>query len=294
MNPPPNLPLDRVQRWFQAVILHPNGIAAGVESDEARAEIDAPSADALVTPSTRLTAIERLQVYGHAYFARLLECLQDEFPAFRHAVGDEAFHAFVFGYLQAYPSRSYTLSQLGARFPQYLAETEPTEAEGAALGGLWTRFVVDLVRLERLYSDVFDGPGMERETLLQPGDLLAIPPDRWGDVRLVPAESLRVVEFAFPVDEYAAAVRRKEEPDFPEPAPRWLAIYRANYIVRRQTLTEPEYHLLRALAESRPLAEAIGAAVDHGASTETLADDLRAWFTDWTSRGFFRRVQLDP
>ncbi len=121
--------LDAIQRWMQTVIMNPHGVHAGVDSDDARHLIDVATdqVEAVVTRSHNLTALERLDIYHRAYFARLIECLRDEFPVILHALGDETFDAFALGYLQKYPSRSYTLNQLGTRFPQYLAETRPEQ-----------------------------------------------------------------------------------------------------------------------------------------------------------------------
>src|SRR5262245_9550410 len=124
----PNHPcrdLGQVQRWMQAAIMHPGGVDEGIVSAEARGHIDVgpDQAEIVLTRSRALTALERLAVYGHAYYARLLECLREEFPVLKHALGEEVFAAFAFGYLQHYPSRSYTLFQLGSNFPRYLAET---------------------------------------------------------------------------------------------------------------------------------------------------------------------------
>src|SRR6516162_5491651 len=123
--------LDRLQRWLQSVITHPGGVAAGVASDEARRLIDVAPADAgrVVTRSRALTALERLEIYHRAYHARLLECLREEFPVLEHALGRDVFDQFALGYLQKYPSHSYTLNQLGTCFPQFLAESRPPASD---------------------------------------------------------------------------------------------------------------------------------------------------------------------
>src|SRR5260370_120642 len=119
--------LGQIQRWMQAAIMHPVGVAEGIASAEARGYIDVgpDEAETVVTRSRALSALERLTIYGYAYYARLLECLREEYPVLKHALGEEVFDAFAVGYLQQYPSRSYTLFQLGAHFPRYLAETRP-------------------------------------------------------------------------------------------------------------------------------------------------------------------------
>ena len=45
--------------------------------------------DAVILASRQQSATQRLAVYSHAYFARLLDVLRELFPCVRHAVGDE-------------------------------------------------------------------------------------------------------------------------------------------------------------------------------------------------------------
>src|ERR1700727_1403841 len=111
---PRDLPqLAQIQRWLQAVITHPGGVEEGLDSEEARANVDLPAerVEQIVDPSKRRTSVERLEVYANAYYARLVECLRDEYPALLHAAGEEVFDGLAFGYLQSYPSQSYTLSE---------------------------------------------------------------------------------------------------------------------------------------------------------------------------------------
>ena len=229
--------LDQIQRWLQAVIMHPEGVSAGIESQEARSEIDVTPdrIEQVVDPSKRRTSVERIEVYANAYYARLLECLRDEFPALLHAVGEEVFDGLAFGYLQAYPSTSYTLSDLSRHFAQFLEETRPREEEDESPS--WPDFMIDLARLERTYSEVFDGPGAERLKLLGADEIQAIPPDEWPSARLIPVPCLRLLALRYPVQEYATGVRKKEDPPLPDPEPTWLAVSRINYVVRRWTLS---------------------------------------------------------
>src|SRR5260370_15904159 len=130
----------------------PHGVHAGVGSDDARRAIDvsAEAVEGVVTRSRSLTALERLDIYHRAYFARLVECLRDEFPVLVHALGEDAFDAFALNYLQRYPSRSYTLNHLGTRFPHYLAETRPDDGDALS----WPDFLIDLATLELTFGEV--------------------------------------------------------------------------------------------------------------------------------------------
>jgi hypothetical protein len=273
--------------------MHPLGIAEGIASSDARGHIDAgpDQAETVISRSLALTAIERLAIYGHAYYARLLECLREEFPALRHALGEEVFDAFGVAYLEQYPSRSYTLFQLGANFPRFLAETRPDREGGSAAS--WPDFLIDLARLELTFSAVFDGPGVESEALLDPAQLRLISPERLLEARLVGVPCLRLLALHYPVHRYFTSVRRNEEPDLPEPAETFLAVTRRRYVVRHFELSRPAYELLSALLAGEPLGQAIARAIESaGADLDGLAESLRTWFHDWAAQGFFRAVDF--
>jgi hypothetical protein len=164
MNEPRELKL--IQRWMQAVIMHPGGVTAGINSTQAQSEIGVTSneIERLVERSRNLSSIERLEVYGNAYHARLLECLRDEFPGLVHAAGEEAFDALAFGYLQSYPSQSYTLSNL-AHFPRYLRR--PVGRDGNRQRASWPDF--RSTRDARItYSEVLTVPASKANDFCRP------------------------------------------------------------------------------------------------------------------------------
>ncbi len=286
--------LAQLQRWMQSVVTHPDGVAAGIASPGAREEIDVALEDieTVVTRSNALSSVERLHVYANAYYARLLECLAEEFPALVHALGDDGFGGLAFGYLQDSPSTSYTLCDLGSRFPDYLEKTRPPRDEEDTPD--WADFLIDLARLHRLYSEVFDGPGLEKRALLQTDDLLAVPPDCWDRVRFEFAPCFRLVTFRFPVHEYASAVRLQQEAEVPEAADTFLAISRIDYRVRRWSLDREQHALLSSLAAGEGLADAIAASVAVGdVDLESIARQLRSWFAEWAAGRFFVGVRVD-
>jgi hypothetical protein len=286
--------LDAIQRWMQTVIMNPHGVESGVESDDARRVIDVGTADVegVVTRSRNLTALERLDIYHNAYFARLVECLRDEFPVLRHALGDEAFDAFALSYLQRYPSRSYTLNHLGTRFPQYLAETRPAE-EGD--GPSWPDFLIDLATLELTFGEVFDGPGAEGQPLLDAERLQSLEPERWLASRLVPVPCLRLLTLRFPVNKYYRAVRKKKKPAVPQASPSFLAVTRRQYVVRHYQFPRLQHVLLSALVSGQTVGDAIQTTADAaGPQRSRLAGLLHKWFRNMTAEGFFQAIEPPP
>jgi hypothetical protein len=291
--------LDVVQRWFQAVVTHPDGVAGGLASPAANrfVPLDRDGLERLVRRSSRLTAEQRLSIYANAYYARLLECLADCFPVLRRVLGAEVFAGFAFDYLQRYPSRSYTLDRLAESFPRFLEETRPDRpAPGEAA---WPDFLVDLATLELAIAQVFDGPGAEGEPLLTPAELGPLRADgRFAAARLKAVPCLRLLRFRYPVNAFYTAARAPagrpgrevpaEELPFPEPAVEHVALSRADFVVRRHELSPLEHAILAALLGGASVGEAIAA----GAAGSDLADDdlaarLDATFRRWTAAGFF-------
>ena len=288
----PTHDLDRIQAWFQSVIMHSGGVEPGMRTDAARACIDIGPAEieAVVLPSRHQTSVERLEIYARAYFARLLECMRAEYPVMVAALGEELFDQFAIAYLEEHPSRSYTLDHLGARFPEFLAETRPGDAQG---DNSWLDFLVDLARLEWSIAEVFDGPGAENSPLLDKDRILAIPPEHWFDIRLVPVPCLRVVRLDFPVQDYYRALRTRQDANPPERAETFLAITRRNYVVRHFPLSPPEAHVLTAIVVGATVGEAISELpLESEADMAELAAQLRDWFRRWSAEGLFLDATL--
>ncbi len=285
--------LAPIQRWMQAVIMHPDGVEAGLASDAARQHLDVAPADVeqVIERSEAQTSVERLSIYANAYYARLLECLGEEFPILRQTLGEETFNGFAFGYLQSYPSQSYTLGKLGENFARYLAETQPAESEDGDMPANWPEFLIDLATLEWTFSQVFDGPGVEHETLLTSEQLQAIDAEQWPAARLEVVQCLKLLALRFPVNAYYTAMRRDESPPIPGPSASWVAITRREFIVRRHELNLRQFELLSALIAG----ETIGAAIERaaaapGANVEQFIVELGDWFREWAANDFFRRV----
>lgn len=279
--------LDQLQRWMQTVISWPGGVEAGIASEAAQSNISLETSEleTVVTASSRQTSLERMGIYANAYYARLLECLSEEYPALVCAMGKTAFGAFSMEYLQEYHPTSYTLCELGAHFPQFLREHKPPADENEVN---WTDFLIEIATLERVYSEVFDGPGIEQETLLTADALNSIKPEEWPELSLKMAPCFRLLQFQFPVHEFITNVRKGNAPQIPEQQITCLAITRRNYIVRREEITQAEYFLLSKLQQGLKVGEAITHFAESGLmEPEELGAKLHEWFKHWTTAAFF-------
>ncbi len=285
-------PLNTIQRWLQAVITHPEGVRAGIDSPTTRqlVEVTQSNVEQVIHPSREMTSLDRLQIYGRAYFGRLLECLAAQFPAVRHAVGEEGFNGLAFGYLVDHPSKSYSLSTLGSSFDEYLTATRPPRSDEPDFAD----FLIELARLERVYAEVFDGPGPERSPDLNASELAGLSPQEFADSRLIFHSCVRLLTLRFPVHEYATAIRRGLEPTSPVARPIHLVVTRRDYIVRRFEVTKPQFQLLTSLMGG----ETVGAALiqllaEPTTEAETLQADLQSWFREWSAAPLFAELIRD-
>ena len=278
----PEVPLQRVQRWMQSVVVHPGSVEEGVSSPDAEAEVPARRVGDVILPSQSLTPVERVGIYHGMYLLRMEEALESDYPALQHFLGHQNFRTLVAGYVQAHPSRSYTLNRLGDHLPDYVA---------AAPGLPRREFCHELARLELLVTQVFDAPQTQG---LSADAIAAVPAEAWERARLFPVAAFRMGAFRYPVNAYLESTKGD---DHVHPKPRrrdaWVAIFRRDYRVRRLDLTRPAYELLGDLVAGRTLGEAVGLALRRSGKRGPSADDLFRWFRDWISAGMFARVELE-
>jgi len=278
-------PLVTLQRWLQSVIVHPAGIERGILAPESQAEIPLriEELESVILPSRALSAVDRLAIYGNAYFARLIGCLREQFPALHFMLGDEAFDAVAFAYLQEHPSTSYTLGHLARQFADYLEATRPPCDDSAADDS--TDLVIDLARLEWTMDEVFDGPGEEEMESTIAARLAEIPSDAWPNVRLEVSQSLRLLELRFPLDTYYSAARAGRQHDMPMRGASCLVVWRRNYVVRRWEISREAFALLRELASGAVLATALERAAASCDDFPAFVARVPEWFREWGEAG---------
>lgn len=273
------LPLGRVQRWMQDVVVHPGPVDEAIAA--AAGQLPPERLPEVVLPSRSLAPSERVGIYQGMYLLRMEEALESDYPALKRFLGPRGFRALVRDYVASFPSRSYTLNRLGDHLPEFVLRA----------GGLRHRaFGHDLARLELALTQVFD----EAETPpIRPEAVAAVPEDQWPSARLRPIAAFRLLALRHPVNAYLETLRDKRRR-----RPRvhrkdgWVVVFRRDYSVYRLELSRAAHGLLSELAAGRPLGAAVTAAVrQHGrrAASETA---LYRWFRQWMASGMFRAVDL--
>ena len=265
MNKAHAIPLKDLQAWMQQMIIDPQGAGeapAGLES--------------IIKPSSKLSGRQRLNIYQRAYVARLRDCMAKQFSALEYALGKDLFQRFADEYLEAHPSTSYTLMDLGARFADFLEATRPDKDQRESLPD----FMIELIQFEYHLNTLFDVKADENYLLAD----AATPDDR---LQLIPVFEL--FAFRFPINWYYTEFINSRDPDLPFPRASYSVIKRHNYRLGMFELRPEQYLFLRDLKAGRYVIEAKQMIVErHDDQATQLNEVWPHWRKAWISAGFFR------
>jgi len=258
--------LRDTQQWMLNALVHPTGTEAAL-------------ADTMIVTSPKLSARDQLAIYQRSYYSRLITCMAEQFPALGHALGAQLFAGFAREYLEAEPSDSYTLHELGRRFPGHLQATRP-DRDGPPES--WINFMVDLATFERQLFVLFDAPGAE-------GQPPPTPDTSDDDLRLQPAFALG--SYRFPVSRYYHDVQLGRSPELPDRFDSHVALVRVNYRTHTYPISAAQHGFLQHLHSGESMEVALDAL---GASLDMTSQAVRqSWSSTtgvrnkWIAAGFF-------
>jgi hypothetical protein len=286
--------LRELQRQFATGIMRPLTPEQTMlpEWSDGRASKDAVAS--FIKPNSRLSSIERLEIYNRQYWYRLIDCFYEDFPGLRTLLGDKIFFAMTEAYLNRYRSRSFTLRDLGQDLEKFLKDEPKWAEKHAALAH-------DLVRLEWAHIVAFDS---EASAPVELDELLGADP---AALKLGLQPHLSLLSFDYPVDTFLIATRRRDEPQGGAshavaeharkksakkvPRPReekvFVAIHRHSNSVYYKRLEPAAFELLTRLRKGETLAQACEGAAALG--DPQFAEKLKDWFTQWAAFGWFVR-----
>lgn len=275
------LPLDRLQRWFQSVVVHPGTPDEAVQSPEAARELAPERLAEAILPSRTLQPAQRVGIYHGMYLLRMRDALAADYPGLEHFLGDAGFARLVRDYVQIHPSRSHTLNRLGDHLPEFVAAHRELPRRD---------FCADLARLERAVSEVFDAA---ETPPLGEAAIAGVAPEAWERARLEPIPAFRLLAFRYPVNAYLQSVRDEDHDHHPKPRQQstWVAVYRRDYAVYRLDLAKPAHDLLADLVGGASLGEAIAAALKRPGRRRPGEHELVRWFREWVGGGIFARIE---
>lgn len=240
-----------------------------------------------------LTSFERLEIYNRQYWFRLYSSFEDDFPGLLAVLGRNKFERVMRAYLDACPSTSFTLRDLGSRLHSFLANHEDLIAPKS-------RLAQDVVRLEWAHIEAYDAatiptPAPEFFAAITDETVLHLQP------------CIRLLGLSYPADELLIAVRQgagssdtssnnatatRKIPAVRRvaqlaPAPIWLVVHRQEFTVYYKRLQPEEYRMLTAIQSGAALGEVFAMAFSNSAMDEAAqAAFLQECFQQWAVLGW--------
>ncbi|MDT9001838.1 DNA-binding domain-containing protein [Paucibacter sp. APW11] len=219
-----------------------------------------------------------LAAYRHAYRARLLAALRDNYAVLHQALGDEAFDAMGLAYLAAHPSVHASIRWFGDRLPEFLA------GAGAAL--LPHPALLDLARMDWALRGAFDAPD---DQPLQAATLASLPPEQWAALRLRPRASAQLLALHWAIAPAWRALLRQTEGEpagelaAPEPLQQLLLVWRRGLQTQWRMVTGLEAALWTAVFDGASFAALCALAASEAGEQEAAArviGHLQQWLAE--------------
>ncbi|MFG6414121.1 putative DNA-binding domain-containing protein [Roseateles sp. DC23W] len=214
-----------------------------------------------------------LAVYRHAYRARLVEALADNYTALARALGDEAFDALAQAYIAARPSRHPSIRWFGHQLADFMAEVGDDLVPHASL--------VDFARMDWALRSAFDAADAP---LLHSATLAALSPDDWAGLVLRLHPGAQRVPLSHAIEPGWRALREwdpesgDEPPTLEEPQPHehTLLAWRQHGETRWRSVEPLEAVLLQAVADGEPFAMLC----ERAGTAPAVVAALQQWLAD--------------
>lgn len=235
-----------------------------------------PTLRASLLGSAALGAEQGLAIYHSAYRARLLEALRGDYTAVHGWLGDEEFDALASAYIDAHPSRHYSLRWLGAELANFIdGYLVPEQALPLS----------ELARLEWAFTLAFDTPDAAPMTLAQMAEL---PAEAWPSLQVdcVPSVQWQPCRY----NSLAIWKAIKEQSEFPGSQAleqeELCLIWRDGLVSRYRSLNSGEAAALRGMAlQGWNFAELCAQLSEYGDHAPLQA---ATWLRQWLSDGLLR------
>ncbi len=234
-----------------------------------------------------------------------MDCIYEDFPGVRAVLGERKFRKLSKAYLVRYPSRTFSLRDLGSRFERFIGELlrEPEWAD-ANLEAL--QIAREMARFEWAQIVAFDGPSAPPVT---PDGVLGRSP---SELTLDLQPYLTLLELRYAVDEFAVAIKKEEEArgqasqamadsarkrpatargKTPRREKIWLAVHRCDNMVYFKRLEPEAFAILKALRRGSTLEAACEKALLASKRKEEVdwAAKIGEWFALWAQLGWLTR-----
>lgn len=226
-----------------------------------------------VRGNARESAETMFGVYRNAYWSRLVEALGNDLPGLKALMGDEAFDRMARAYIAKHPSRHPSIRWAGRQLAQFVAGEAPYRDQP---------WFADMARFDWALAFAFDAADAPAAGL---ADLVGVPPEFWGSIRLAFHPTLDAFRISTPVDEARPQLLEDADIRLDRAArcDRAIMAWRIGHDVKFRATDPLEFAALQAMrggATFGDLCELVAGGADPESAPLRAAQILQGWL-EW-------------
>ncbi|WP_455201046.1 HvfC/BufC N-terminal domain-containing protein [Kaarinaea lacus] len=237
----------------------------------------------LIAGSDGLGADVRLAIYGNAYYARLIESLEQDYEAVHVMLGDEEFTRLCTQYIDTYPSKFPSLRWFGQYMAQFLAEHKPYNDHP---------YLQELAVFEWTFIEAFDA---ENASVMTEADAAQVPADKWPELRIKLHPSVRWFDYEWNI----LPVWKAATSDEPVPELKKLehkescVVWRQELMTQYRTMDADEVVLLRGVDDNDNFSQLCERLTDMGIEAELVPMRAATILKTWITYGMVSSLEFD-
>ncbi len=239
--------------------------------------------ESLVEESEQCSRKERLGIYGDAYWLRLMEALEFNYPGVHTLLGDEMFLKAGRTYIDVWPSHFRSIRWFGDHLAEFLRTTAPYQNEP---------MLAEMAQFEWMRSAVFDAANQDP---VGEDDLAAVPEQHWPELCFKPHPSLRRMDFQWNVAAFRRAIDEDKDPDPPAKAESkegWV-MWRKDVDTFWRSMDIDEATAMDAMIEGKNFSE-ICAGLLEWSDEENVAIRAAGMLKRWVNDGMIGELMFLP
>lgn len=237
-------------------------------------------AEKFLLPTDKLSSLQRLEIYNQQYWYRMLDSLEEDFPALCKIIGKDEFRRLSVEYINNNPSRTHFLSDLGCDMHKYVA----TNSGGMEIKEpVNVRMCLDVISVEWAQIHAFDA---EEKAPASPAgknsqELFQI------EFRLQPHISL--LKLSYDVREFILQLKDSgSKIAYPSAKTNYLAVHRHENQVYMKELTKEASTMLEAIQDGASIENCIERVLEENEHLDVgiLAQSVQEHFASWIRLGW--------
>lgn len=186
----------------------------------------------------------RLYLYKDAYYLRLIDALQRDYPGVFLLLEKSEFEKMATQYINQKPSQHYSINLFGKGIPGFLKQTEPY-AKRSELAEM-ASFELAL----NMAIDTLDAPA------LSPEDMTKIDQERWPRLKIIPHPSLQILKLKWNVAEvWQAMSEKKSLPDLVKGQTNTWIAWRKDIHTYYVMLNQQDAFIIQSMQKQLPVAK---------------------------------------